>query len=178
MKKILAVVLALTMIVGMSIPAFAVETEIKSVTENNTKSFPVEATYTFNGNDAPVYGVNVTWTAISFEYVVGQGAWNPENLAYNENASAAWIDASQTTTITVTNYSNVAIVATATWTEGAVEADVDLGDAITVASALNEDAAPSAKTGTIDVTVDVTGKTIAKDETVGTIVVTITAAPQ
>ena len=173
MKKILAVVLALTMIVGMSIPAFAAD-----ITKlDGTQDFDVKAKYTFNNNTAPVYGVNVSWTAISFEYVVGQGAWNPEKLDYDANASAAWKATEATTTITVENRSNATIVATAEFEPAITGATADVDDAITLVSAVG--CTDTGKTGTIDVTVDVSEAVLAQGETsVGTITVTITAPTQ
>ena len=177
MKKILALVLALTMIVGMSIPAFAA-TEFKTVPAS--KAFDVEAEYVFVDNTTPVYGVDIAWDdTLAFVYTVEQGQWNPDaegGPAYEDDKSAKWNVMEDTTVITVTNKSNVAITASASWTDGTV----DLADAEFTADLALEDAVDvenDANVGTITATVTINeGAVINKKVTLGTITVTITAA--
>ena len=175
MKKILALVLALTMIVGMSIPAFAASTTVPAPT-----NFAVEADYVFVGNTDTVYGVDVSWEPISFTYTVKQGQWNPDaegGPAYEDDISATWDKDSDETEIKVVNKSNAAIVATASWTDGD---DLDVADAtftaaLNLASAVN--VTNKANEGTITATVTINkGAVLTEDATIGTITVTITAA--
>ena len=186
MKKILATILALTMIVGMSLTAFAADfANNETITAiNGAQDVEVTATYktqSATNNPAPVYSVNISWDDISFEYTAASDIykWNPATLAYDikdgEN-SGTW--ATKTAIIYLENRSNAGVVVTPTW-------EAEDGIEVTpVISALNvgvtlETAVGKTGTGTTgQITVSKpTSGSIAKAGKLGTITLTITAAP-
>ena len=119
MKKILATVLALTMIVGMSIvPTFAAyngDPASISITANYTK--PADAQDT----SVVVYDVNVAYDDTVFTYTANGDklVWNPSALNYTTEVPGEggnWDH--DEATITVTNKSNAAITITAVANNG------------------------------------------------------------
>ena len=130
MKKILATILALTMIVGMGIiPAFAEEApansvKINSVTEDNTTDITASVTVKTNPNDghadttSKIYSVTVSWIGddegglkftyndTDYDYV-----WNPATLQYDKRLLSEEGDGwnAESANITVTNSSNAAV---------------------------------------------------------------------
>ncbi|MBR2387409.1 MAG: hypothetical protein IKB02_01430 [Clostridia bacterium] len=124
MKKILALVLALTMIVGMSIPAFAAEiTESgDKATVGDTVTITVSGTVNDSGDNVygTTYSVVVEWDSMTFEYTSEKEVytWDAENLEYvkdtSQSVTAHW-DKSEAE-ITVTNRSNAKVYVTATIT--------------------------------------------------------------
>ena len=119
MKKILATVLALTMIVGMSIvPTFAAydgDPSSISITANYSK--PADAQDT----SVVVYDVNVAYDNTVFTYTANGDklVWNPSALDYTTEVpgeGGSWNEDSAT--ITVTNKSNSAITITAVANNG------------------------------------------------------------
>ena len=114
MKKILAALLALTMLAVMSIPAFAVETGLRNET------IDLDAVFNDRGADVynDVYSVNVEWDDMTFTYSTRKVTytWDEESLDWvaSETLNAGWDK--ENATITVTNRSslgiNVAAVAT------------------------------------------------------------------
>ena len=173
MKKILAVVLALTMIVGMSISTFA-------LTVNDTQTFDVSATVKSQDdtqNKEAVYSVNITWEfeAITFEYTSASTVykWNPADLKYNTvdgSNSGSWAKAEYV--INLENRSNAAVVVTPTWVaEGENTVQPTITGAVELASAADG----QAKTGTIKVSEPATG-VVTTGGKLGTLTLTITAA--
>ena len=147
MKKILAVVLALTMIVGMSIPAFAAydgEDTVINITATYTKE---EAQV---DKSVIVYDVNVTYDEMVFEYTedANKLVWDPSKLDFKKETSVttgSWNKASAN--ITVTNKSNAALTISATATGG-----FTVTESTTCDSAYVEDGVNGPKTATITVT--------------------------
>ncbi len=181
MKKILATVLALTMIVGMSITAFAApQTQNFNTVENATQTIDVNATFDTQDtteNTTPVYSVNITWDAISFEYTAASAVygWNPETLAYDKSVgenAGSWAGADAT--ISLENRSNAAVTVTPSWTP---EADITvspvISQAVTLESAVGKTG--TGTTGSITVGKPTSGS-ITEAGKLGTITLTITAA--
>ena len=116
MKKILAVALALTMIVGMSIPAFAAyegENTVIPLTAGYDKATAVLDTSVI------VYDVNVTYDAMTFNFTetANKTIWNPAELDYTGTQTVTggtWENNKTTANITVTNKSNAALTISAT----------------------------------------------------------------
>ena len=114
MKKILAVALALTMIVGMSIPAFAAyegENTVIPLTAGYSKADSVLDT------SVVVYDVNVTYDAMTFNFTEtgNKTVWNPAALDYTgtqEVDGGTWDN--ESADITVTNKSNAALTISVT----------------------------------------------------------------
>ena len=152
MKKILAIALALTMIVGMSIvPAFAAaantgDTAI-NVTANYVKSDAV------NSSEV-VYSIDVSYDAMTFTYTEAANSlkWNPETLDFDievPNTTGSWGEKTSAN-ITVTNKSNAALEITAVATNGfTVTAEAECASAV----GAGEAGANAATTATLVVTV-------------------------
>ena len=174
MKKILAVVLALTMIVGMSIPAFAEEVLNKDLHKDKTSdTYNVTVDYVPNGEH--VIGADVVWSGMEFTY--NQGAWDPDKLAYD----SGWAKDINEGTIKVTNLSNTALKVTVKWDAALTGATATFtGEGVENNAA--ELAAVVDETDTVDavifnVTVNVKGAVAPEDDgNVGTITVTIADA--
>ena len=167
MKKFFAISLAIVMILSLSITAFAAS-HVNAL--GGTKDLTVAATYTYTDNNTPVYGVDIAWTAVAFEFTVAQGTWNPDTLNYNADAAGVWDETSKDVEITVTNKSNAAITATATFAGELATAEFD-GAATVEAAEVGQE-----KTGTITGTITINNDAVITEAaTVGTITVTITA---
>lgn len=116
MKKIISLILALTMILALAVSASATgATEIftnrtplqsgeKAWAATNTATGEVKVTVTTASN--PIYKVDINWDNLSFTYDINAGVWNPDNHSYN-NADLGW--GTQEGTLTITNHSNDAI---------------------------------------------------------------------
>ena len=120
MKKIISLLLALVMVMGLSVTVFAAPTssDKTSVPANETASITAsyEAGFT---TKAPVYKVNVAWEQVgSIKYTDAKNIydWNTGTLVYDKNdksTDAEWdVSSDAAVNITVTNYSNMAVTAT------------------------------------------------------------------
>lgn len=104
MKKIWTMFLVMLLICSMATPAFALGnggSEAKDITIK-----------VVNGLTTPdVYYVVVSWESLAFQYDLGGGEnqWDAENHSYSMvgRNSEKWVD--NTSNITVTNHSNVAV---------------------------------------------------------------------
>ncbi len=104
MKKILALIMTLTLVMSLSITAFA------ATVGTGDKNIDVEGKYQDNTTAPTVFSVDVTWGAMQFTYTEsGAMTWNPENHTYTDNTSAGWT--ANGNTVTVTNHSNAAVTA-------------------------------------------------------------------
>ena len=177
MKKILATVLALTMIVGMSITAFAANFTAMGATQD----IDVKATYEKTDattDTTPVYSVNITWDTISFHFTEAANVktWNPANLAYEvstTNTNGVW--SGDRATITLENRSNAPVKVTPTWSGLVTGVQPVISGAVTLDAATEG----ASTTGAITVDAPESGTiTKAQEGTLGTITLTITAAPQ
>lgn len=119
MKKIISLLLALVMVMGLSVTAFAAPTtsEKTSVPANETAS--ITASYEAGSTTKdPVYKVNVAWEQVgTIKYAAAKEVynWNTGTLTYEKNDAtvpAGWsVSSDAAVNITVTNYSNAAIQA-------------------------------------------------------------------
>ena len=104
MKKFMAILLTLSLMLGLSVNAVAAT---DTGTANGSTEQPVNITITPNA--AAVYSVKVTWDAFNFTYTTGK--WNEETQKYNDDGT--W---SNPSTIEVTNNSNYSIWYSASYT--------------------------------------------------------------
>lgn len=116
LKKITSVLAAAALVCTMSTTAFAED----GVGTGNYNA-DVKGTYQDGGASDTVYSVDITWEDMSFTYTAaGEGTWNPETHEYNGATQASW---SESKNIVVTNHSNAAVTATASFqADGGYEA--------------------------------------------------------
>ena len=173
MKKFFALALALVLTFALAVTCFAAIAKDGSGSESTN----VKVSYTAGGSSATVYGVDVVFEDMTFNYTAAsQGTWDPDSHTYVDIAEAKWDKTSAN--VTVTNHSNAAIVATVAYAKGeyqggvvvAVEnATLNLDSAVDTLYA----AAPSAAA-----TVKVSGHAAQGETVIGSITVTIAAAAQ
>ncbi len=107
MKKILATILALTMVFSLGVSAFAADTSpknIEAVTGDNTAEIDVTLNATLP-TATPSYYVTVEWDSMTFEYAGGSaGTWDHTNHQWTGASTGSWTDDSAD--ITITNHSS------------------------------------------------------------------------
>ena len=160
------------------IPAtsFTIQSE-QSGDGTGSYSAEVKGTYHPGGSGAVVYSVDIAWTDMSFTYTgAGEGTWNPETHQYSGSSEGAWTASNDS--ITVTNHSNAAVKATASYQAetGYESTTMTFGNnEATVATAVGTEVA-SAPSATITVTPGGTLAESADGGKIGTITVSIAAA--
>ena len=160
------------------IPAtsFTIQSE-QSGDGTGSYSAEVKGTYQPGGSGAVVYSVDIAWTDMNFTYTgAGEGTWNPETHQYSGSSEGAWTASNDS--ITVTNHSNAAVKATASYKAetGYESTTMTFGNnEATVATAVGTEVA-SAPSATITVTPGGTLAESANGGKIGTITVSIAAA--
>lgn len=193
MKKTMKTLAALGLVCAMGTVSFAAESNtIESVTGSNTATHAVNATFSETGNNvegAKVYSVKIDWTDMTVKYNVEKDTtykWNVTSLKYEEDSAASSIIKSEgwndnTVKIDVTNSSNAAIKASATYAKKGEETITFDKELELKSAALNGDNAIQftdtttkgvEQKGTITGTIS--GGKITNNDTLGTITVTIT----
>lgn len=173
MKKIVAAAASLTLACALATSAFA-ESPVTSIPGSDSAT--VYGTYQAGGSGDVVYSVDIAWEAMNFTYTAaGQGTWNPQDHQYDGGSQASW---SGTSSITVTNHSNAAVKATASYEAdtGFESADMTFGDSngSTIATAVDTEVA-SAPSATITVTPTGSLPEFANGGKIGTITLSIAA---
>ena len=174
MKKLVSMLVAAALVCTMSTTAFAAD---QTGVDTGSYSADVKGTYQAGGSGNVVYSVDIAWTDMSFTYTgAGEGTWNPETHQYSGSSEGAWTASNDS--ITVTNHSNAAVKATASYQPetGYESTNMTFGNnEATVATAVGTevDSAPSA---TITVTPGGTLAESADGGKIGTITVSIAAA--
>ena len=158
MKKIIALVLALVMVLSMSAFAYA------ETISNEGGSADGEVTVEVVGFTDKVYAVTIDWDALTFTYKFEK--WNTQTHKYE----GGWLNSSAA--IEVTNDSNIAIVATAATPEDKVTDD-NITITLEGATSLNLDIGHS---GTFTVKASGTPANSSKTYTAATIKITIANA--
>lgn len=207
MKKFLALILTLALVMSMSTVAFAEDFvgngEWNEETLGDKSTNNVQVTVN-NGGDAIVYRIVITWEPLAFTYDFGSGAvWNPETHEYDLPNDADGWGGNNTADITIKNHSNADVnfstafnydntpavsatekgVTAALASAGATEENGKLSSTIESADAdayrdMNGDGVvDGTPTATITVTVSGTPTVTTGNIAVGTITVTISAVP-
>ena len=174
MKKITTLLAAAALTCTMGTTAFAADQD-----GVNTGSYSADVKGTYQaGSSGAVYSVDIAWTDMSFTYTgAGEGTWDPETHQYSGGSSeGAWTASNDS--ITVTNHSNAAVKATASYQAetGYDSTTMTFGNnEATVATAVGTEVA-SAPSATITVTPGGTLAESANGGKIGTITVSIAAA--
>ena len=150
MKKLVSMLAVAALTCTMGTTAFAADQDGVS-----TGSYPadVKGTYQAGISGDVVYSVDIAWTDMSFIYTgAGEGTWDPETHQYSGSSEGGWTASNDS--ITVTNHSNAAVKATASYQAetGYESTTMTFGNnGATVATAVGTEVA-SAPSATITVT--------------------------
>lgn len=172
MKKFVSMLAVAALTCTMGTTAFAADQD-----GVNTGSYSADVKGTYQAGGAVVYSVDIAWTDMSFTYTgAGEGTWDPETHQYSGSSEGAWTASDDS--ITVTNHSNAAVKATASYQAetGYESTTMTFGNnEATVATAVGTEVA-SAPSATITVTPGGTLAESADGGKIGTITVSIAAA--
>ncbi len=107
MKKLLSLLLALTLVLSLSIPALAADT----VGQNQSKDIPVTAKTTSDSVDTSIYSVDISWDDMTFTYASSTTrTWNPADHTYTTSNEGGWNKT--TAAVKVVNHSNSDVAVT------------------------------------------------------------------
>lgn len=175
MKKLLSVLLALTLVLSMSMTAFAADTSPKTgVGDNGSAEISVNGTYEAGSSATEVISVDISWGAMDFTYTsASDGIWNPSEHIYSGSIEAGWTASGNE--ITVTNHSNAGVTASLSFTATAegITGTFDKSS-LTLATAVGTLYTEAPKDTS---TFSITGGQIDADQTLGTITVSIKTTP-
>ena len=173
MKKITTLLAAAALTCAMGTTAFAADQDGVNTGDYTAE---VKGTYKAGGSGAVVYSVDIAWTDMSFTYTgAGEGTWDPETHQYSGSSEGAWTASNDS--ITVTNHSNAAVKATASYQAetGYESTTMTFGNnGATVATAVDT-TVQNAPSATITVTPGGTLAESADGGKIGTITVSIAA---
>lgn len=174
MKKLIALVLALTLVLSATAFAATLDNDTKTTTKD------VTAKYVAGKKAETVYSVGITWEDLSFTYHgLTEGTWDADTHKYTGTITEGWDESKGT--ITVTNHSNTAITVTPSYKASDDYEAVSMKfDGLTEDKLIVENAdagvgkTGAAKTGTITVTpYGELPEGTAENTVIGTITVTI-----
>lgn len=114
MKKLISLAAALAMAATLPLTVAAASGDATLTSAPQTQEIPVKAQYSGGVGEDQVISANITWEAMTFTYTAGgKMEWNPTDHSYTDNSTADWT--ADGNTVTITNHSNVAIKAKATY---------------------------------------------------------------
>lgn len=174
MKKVISLLLALAMVMGLSVTAFAAEGDANNV---GTGAYSTSVTGSYVAGTAAsgtVFSVDIGWSGLSFTYYAEKApVWDAVNHKYSDSTPAKWEGEG---TITVTNHSNAKISATPTYNKGTGYENVNM--TFSTAKLLVDSAeSGSAQTGTITITPTGALPANTQAQTIGTITIAIAHNP-
>ena len=187
MKKIISLLLALVMVMGLSVTAFA-DGSATQTTTPTTSDASITANYVSPDADyVHTYKATVAWQqtgTIKYTDATTVYTWDTDKLEYNTSSNTEnnkWTLDNAKVAITVTNYSDQGITAkcadpAATGTVTSISGQYDKTD-LSLASAYVEAGTSEAKSDTATLTInDVQGKITTDGAVIGTITVTLAIA--
>lgn len=109
MKKIISLLLAFSLLTGVSMTAIAEDSGAGKAENTNSQSINVKGSY-MPKNASETFFVDVEWSGLQFTYhEKTDGKWNPNKLDYDDGSKAYWESSADSShnygTITVTNKS-------------------------------------------------------------------------
>ena len=111
MKKIVSLIMALSLVLSFGMTAFAADADI-------SESINVTAKYDKDTTEDIVYSVDIVWEDMTFTYSeAGKKVWNPDDHSYTTTTEGGWDKT--TADITVTNHSNAPVEVALTYTPAA-----------------------------------------------------------
>lgn len=88
-------------------------------------SADIKGTYVAGTESAKVFNADITWGCMEFTFTdASNGTWNPATVSYEGGTPAAWSCTANANKITVSNRSNVPIIAGLSFTADASHSDV------------------------------------------------------
>ena len=110
-KKLLCLILCTVIVSSLSITVWADTITQNGGTLNQSDSKPIIAYYS-TADESIVYSVDITWGSLAFNYIAGNGEWDPATHSYN-TASVGWKATipGESDIVTITNHSNAKIKA-------------------------------------------------------------------
>lgn len=198
MKKLVSILLALILVLGLTVNAYAADTiETNGGTATGDVKIKVN-----DGVGGTVYHVTVEWKSLEFTYQkAGTGTWDPESHTYSDATTAGWMDTdgessgdvvsgennntiTRSNAIVVTNHSNVDVVVSATFgnttaqqqgaTNTGVTASLSVTNPTTLGSATEHMNKPT-EADKVSYNLVVSGTPTESEASFGTITVKITA---
>ena len=123
MKKLLAILLVMTLVLSSMSVAFA-GSHGSVPNEGTTESKDINViVYPQVANGQVIYRIDVAWGNLDFRYDIGnQGVWLPNEHKYDDTTGAKWVNSSAN--VSVTNHSNAAVNVKAELPTDAVVADL------------------------------------------------------
>ena len=107
MKKLLTLVLTVTLVMSMGKMAFAADTP-ETIDKAGSKEIDVTAKYSSSTNTPTIYSVDIEWSNMAFTYTQKETKnWNAADHSYNIVSEGSWDRT--TATIKVTNHSNISV---------------------------------------------------------------------
>lgn len=167
MKKIVSLFVVSAIIMNLCMTACAMG-------NGESSSTNVKATYNSGADAGKVYSVDISWSDMSFTYTDADTIWDASTHTYVATSDPYWSDG----TITITNHSNAAVTATASYVAEAAYSDIDMtfsNESVTIATADNgvAGAAGTAVTETINVKPEGALAEGVTDVKIGTITISI-----
>ena len=115
MKKLIAAILSLVLVLSMSATAFATEGAANGNEAGDSQSIDVTAKTENAITTETHYSVDITWESMTFTYTEeGTKTWDPATHTYTTNSQGGW-DKTEAK-VTVTNHSNVEVNVTLEYT--------------------------------------------------------------
>ena len=116
MKKLFAIILAITLLCAVNVTVFAAPGADVITTGTGSADIDVNARYVDAATTPDVYSVDVEWGAMEFTYSsAGARVWDPATHTYTGATTTGW--SASGNTVKVTNHSNKGVTAAFAFTK-------------------------------------------------------------